>query len=436
MTNAALTALAALVSVTAAAGCSGRTAGATTTPQTYRISGVVFGAIAAGVTVTLTGASSASTTTSGTGDYAFDGLADGTYTVAPSMGGFTFSPVSQVVVVNGAPVTGQNFTATAVGTTYTIAGTVSGTTVQGITVTLSGTASGTTATAADGTYSFTGIADGTYTVTPYELGYEFSPSSLTFAVSGANATGNDFVASTSTSTAPVLDAGFPKCQSVPWSAVGSITVGPFSTPGATRTFVLVSSWYPPFNDPWPLTVAWEGGAPAGATTWTRRSWPNDGTIHWTGEIWTANTTSTLTNVSVTTTRANFAAENTTSLVCIYSFANAATTFGAIVDHHSPMSDVAQNIFVPADVTITATANNSWLVGIGMGGETYQAAWTPRANTTIDGSANNPNPNLGDGGAFAFHMSTPATTTASTQYTIGAIETNRAYVVEAIEVLAP
>jgi fibronectin type 3 domain-containing protein len=39
-------------------------------------------------------------------------LANGTYTVTPSNIGYTFSPVSQSVTVNGADKTGVNFTAT------------------------------------------------------------------------------------------------------------------------------------------------------------------------------------------------------------------------------------------------------------------------------------------------------------------------------------
>ncbi|MCI4398646.1 MAG: metallophosphoesterase, partial [Acidobacteria bacterium] len=50
--------------------------------------------------------------------------------------------------------------------TYSISGTVSGAATSGVTMTLSGAASKTTTTASDGTYTFSGLANGSYTVTP------------------------------------------------------------------------------------------------------------------------------------------------------------------------------------------------------------------------------------------------------------------------------
>jgi hypothetical protein len=46
------------------------------------------------------------------GNYSFSGLANGTYTVTPAETGFTFTPTSLAVTVNGADVTNANFTAT------------------------------------------------------------------------------------------------------------------------------------------------------------------------------------------------------------------------------------------------------------------------------------------------------------------------------------
>ncbi|MFH1377486.1 MAG: DNRLRE domain-containing protein [Planctomycetota bacterium] len=81
---------------------------------TYSISGTVSGAVQSGVTITLGGDATAITTTDGSGNYSFSGLADGTYTLTPSLSGYTFSPTSLTgVVVSGANVPAQNFTATA-----------------------------------------------------------------------------------------------------------------------------------------------------------------------------------------------------------------------------------------------------------------------------------------------------------------------------------
>lgn len=80
--------------------------------QTWSISGSISPAAnGASATVTLSGASNASTTANSSGSYTFSGLANGSYTVTPSKTGFTFSPASAQVTVNGANQTAVNFTA-------------------------------------------------------------------------------------------------------------------------------------------------------------------------------------------------------------------------------------------------------------------------------------------------------------------------------------
>jgi fibronectin type 3 domain-containing protein len=87
---------------------------ATSQNQTFSISGTITTtAGGSGATVTLSGAASASTTADSSGNYSFSSLANGTYTVTPSNTGFTFTPANQSVTVNGANVTGVNFTAAA-----------------------------------------------------------------------------------------------------------------------------------------------------------------------------------------------------------------------------------------------------------------------------------------------------------------------------------
>jgi hypothetical protein len=102
-------------------GCGGGSSaadGGTPPATTYTISGTLSGAAVAGVTVTLSGATSATTTTGSTGAYSFAGLANGTYTVTPSLAGHTFAPTSAVVAVSGASFPGQNFTVTAVASDF------------------------------------------------------------------------------------------------------------------------------------------------------------------------------------------------------------------------------------------------------------------------------------------------------------------------------
>ena len=167
-------------------------AGPTTT---YSISGTITGG--SGATVTLSGASSATTTAGSSGNYTFSGLVNGNYTITPSETGLSFNPASTSVTVSGANLSGINFSATAQQPqTFTISGTISPSAGGGsATVILGGAASATTNASASGTYSFSGLANGSYTVTPTNPGYTFSPPTQSVVISGASATGVNFSAS-------------------------------------------------------------------------------------------------------------------------------------------------------------------------------------------------------------------------------------------------
>ncbi len=169
----------------------------TATALTFGISGTLSPvAGGSGATVTLSGAASATTTSDGAGNYSFSGLANGTYTVTPSHTGYTFNPSSKTATVNGASAAGINFTATAqVGPTFSITGTISPITGgSGSTVTLSGAAVATTTTDSAGNYTFAGLSNGTYAVTPSHTGYTFNPSVQTATVNGASVSGVNFTA--------------------------------------------------------------------------------------------------------------------------------------------------------------------------------------------------------------------------------------------------
>jgi hypothetical protein len=79
--------------------------------STYSISGKVSGAVAA---LTLSGTASGATTTDAAGNYSFSGLKNGSYLVAPSQSGYTFTPSTASESLNGSNIVGVNFTATAV----------------------------------------------------------------------------------------------------------------------------------------------------------------------------------------------------------------------------------------------------------------------------------------------------------------------------------
>jgi hypothetical protein len=78
-------------------------------PSTYTISGRVSGSPA---TVALSGPVTGTRITDSTGAYSFAGLPNGIYVLSASQPGYTFSPSTARITINGAPVTGVNFTAT------------------------------------------------------------------------------------------------------------------------------------------------------------------------------------------------------------------------------------------------------------------------------------------------------------------------------------
>ncbi len=167
---------------------------------TYSISGQTTldnGSGLSSVTMTLTGASSATTTTDNTGNYIFIGLDNGSYTITPSRTGFTFNPASSPQTVSGADNTGVNFTATPVQAgPYSISGQVTldnGSGLSGVTIELSDASSATTITDASGNYSFTGLGNGRYGIEPRKAGYTFGglgTGRVEIQLSGANATVN------------------------------------------------------------------------------------------------------------------------------------------------------------------------------------------------------------------------------------------------------
>ncbi len=85
--------------------------------------------------------------------------------------------------------------------TYKISGTITvsgGGALQGVTVTAAGGSSSSPPSAttdSSGNYTITGLADGTYTLTPALSSYAFTPATASVTVSGANVTGKNFTAS-------------------------------------------------------------------------------------------------------------------------------------------------------------------------------------------------------------------------------------------------
>jgi len=163
-------------------------------PSTYIISGTVSaaGAILPGVTVTLSGTSSGSTTTDEHGYYYFTGLSAGVYSVSACKTNYSISPASISVTITNTNQIGKNFTAVRL---YAISGTIleDASPLEGVTVDLSGDATDSTETDGDGYFEFTGLLAGTYTLTATLEDYTFDPESIDdIEISGADSTENDF----------------------------------------------------------------------------------------------------------------------------------------------------------------------------------------------------------------------------------------------------
>ena len=163
-------------------------------PKTYKVSGTILlsgGGGLRGVTVSAPEASGITATTDTSGNYSLSGLANGTYTITPTLAGYAFTPVTKSATVNGADVTGVTFYARA---GYSISGTItlsSGTGLPGVSVNTFGASA---TTNADGQYSLDGLPNGTYTVSPSLATYTFAPPTLTVIIASSSVPGQNFTA--------------------------------------------------------------------------------------------------------------------------------------------------------------------------------------------------------------------------------------------------
>ena len=157
------------------------------TLNSHAISGRVTdtpGDAIADVTVTLSGTENATTTTGADGSYSFGNLpAGGNYTVTVRKTSYTFYPTSYPTSFYDL---GDDQDLSFIGTFvfYTISGYLrdaNNAPKVGATVTLSGGQNRTTLSNGDGHFHFTGVpSELDYTVTPFLIGYSFSPSSRNF----------------------------------------------------------------------------------------------------------------------------------------------------------------------------------------------------------------------------------------------------------------
>jgi hypothetical protein len=363
---------------------------------TYSVSGNVSPAASGtGTKLTLSGAASGSMTADASGNFTFTNLQNGNYTITPSKSGFTFSPANQPVTVSSANVTGVNFTIQAV-PTYTISGTITPTALgSGVALTLGGAATASTSADGSGNYSFAGLLNGSYTVTPSKNGESFTPSTLPVTISNANAPNSNFTAQTVTAASIAIDATAAGDQS---SASTTVTSAAFST-NSTNELLLafVSS-----DDPGSGTNIVVNSISGAGLTWTLVARSNS--QRGTAEIWRAFSPTLLTSVTATATLSK--SVTSSIVVMTYSGVSASGTGGSGAIGASNTTNA--NPGAPSASLVT-TKNNSLVVGVGIDydnpiartlgpgqtlvhqylspvGDTYwvqrQSAVTPASGTTV------------------------------------------------------
>jgi hypothetical protein len=336
------------------------------TAQEVVISGALTpGAMGAGATVNLTGAATATVAADGSGNFTFARVANGTYTVTPSKVGFIFTPANRSITVsNGVSMTGVNFTVQPV-PTYSITGTITPVAVgNGATVTLSGAASATTTANGSGVYTFSGLANGNYVVTPSKAGATFTPTSRNVTVADANASGVDFTGVQS--PAPTVEVTVFTDRS---SSASTLASPAFSTTSGNQLLLAFIA-----TDNVIATPTTVNSVTGGGLTWVlvRRTNVQRGT----SEIWRTFAVSTVTNATVTATFN----QSVPASITVMSFrgvalggTNGSAAIGATASGSGPSGGPT--------ATLVTTRANSIVIGVGNDWDNAIAR-TPGAGQTI------------------------------------------------------
>jgi hypothetical protein len=198
-----------------------------------------------------------------------------------------------------------------------------------------------TVTAApDGTYTFSSVVNGTYTVTPSKTGLTFTPASASVTVSGANVPGVNF-----TAVGLALDVMTFTDRS---TFDTSLATPAFSTRAGNElllAFIAAGGTGAAPN----TTVT---GVSGGGLTWTlvRRTNGQTGTA----EIWRAFATGLLTNATVTASLSQ--SQNGSITVMAFAGVNATTPVGAV-------GGGSAGTGAPT-ASLTTQGANSWVFGVG------------------------------------------------------------------------
>ncbi len=281
----------AMAAVLLLSGCSGMVSSANSTgnPTSFSIAGTISPLAGGnGATLTLSGAASATATADSAGNYTFTGLANGTYTIVPSHAGFTFTPSSQSMTVNGANVAGMNFTANGATVAPTITTPPANQTV----------AAGQTAT-------FTVVAGGT---APLSYQWQKNGANITGATSASYTTpitttadsGSAF-AVVVTNTAGTVTSAAATLTVTAAAVAPTITTQPANqtvTAGQTATFTVVAAGAAPLTYQWQKNGANLTGATSASYTTPATTTADSGS---TFRVVVANTAGTVTSAAATLT---------------------------------------------------------------------------------------------------------------------------------------
>jgi hypothetical protein len=196
-----------------------------------------------------------------------------------------------------------------------------------------------------GNYSFSGLANGTYTVTPSRSGATFTPTSQSVTINGANIAAVNF--NTQGTPGIAIDATIWRDQST-----SPITTPAFSTTSGNELLLaFVATDYLSGTN---TTVT---GVSGGGLTWAlvRRTNVQSGT----SEIWRAFAPAPLSNVTVTATLSH----NVSASLTVMSFKGVDTTgtngSGAIGATGSGNSRRGA-----PTASLVTTRNSSWVLGVG------------------------------------------------------------------------
>ena len=175
--------------------------GTTTVSGPYTVSGRITDGVSGVSGVTIYASNGISTTSDASGNYTLSGFSNGSYTIMPALSGYTFTPAYRSVTIASANVSGQDFTRSGGGGAYSISGSVvdssSGNPINGALI--SSGAGHTAYSAADGSYTLSGLNPGTYTLSATLSGYTFTTAfSNPVTITNANLSGLTFIGTAGT----------------------------------------------------------------------------------------------------------------------------------------------------------------------------------------------------------------------------------------------